>query len=115
MRKLKAADEDVDMMLDLAVRPGPGQSNSSRVKNILSDSQLWQNNVILRDVSNDFAISEENVSFEMWEISESVYFEIFPGTPLTLVTPPVCDVLPMRTFTKVAAASQLLNQADRGT
>jgi len=34
------------------------------------------------------------------------YLDIFPVTPLILVVPPVCAVLPINTLTKVAADHQ---------
>ena len=34
------------------------------------------------------------------------YFEMFPATPLTFVTPPVCDCFPIKTLTKVAKGCQ---------
>ena len=102
MRELKTADQDINMVLNLAVSPGSRETNSSRMKDVFADCQFRKDNIILRNVANDFAISREVFSWELPKYEIFSYLEMFPGTPLTLVTPPVCDVLPIRTFTKVA-------------
>jgi hypothetical protein len=102
------------------------------VKNVFSDCQFWEDDVVLGDIANDLLVPEYIVSFangtaalpnidsgrlkneagkscnillSRREIIREMqsYFEIFPATPLTFVTPPVWDCFPIRTFTKVAA------------
>jgi len=45
------------MVLDFGVLPTRRQANASRMKYVFSDSQFWENNIILRNVANNFLIS----------------------------------------------------------
>jgi hypothetical protein len=62
---LKTANENIDMVLNLTVGPSPWKSDAGRMKDVFSDGQFGQNNVILRDVANDLAISGEMVGGEL--------------------------------------------------
>lgn len=53
------------MVLDFAVGPRFGKSDSSGMKDVLSDSQLRKNDIVLRDVADDFPVSAEEISLDL--------------------------------------------------
>ena len=60
MGKLETADQNIDMVLNLFIGPAGWQSDPGRMKNVLPNSQLWQDNVILGDVTDNLLVSKDS-------------------------------------------------------
>lgn len=75
------------------------------MQDVLPDRELRKDDIVLRYITNDLLVSSNKRSaapFLSVTRGRLSYFDMFPGTPLILVIPPVCAVLPINTLTKVA-------------